>query len=139
MNYKIRTSQRQKQVKEKPKTIAVFSQRRQARKGTAENVATTKRAQGTKNFQSEIFWGLRPRKNNSETGNALFVVARPPLAHWLFPFAFFAPLRGNDGSAAPRDSEREGFEPPSRLRRIRFSRPARSATPPSLHGHRRKL
>ena len=44
--------------------------------------------------------------------------------------------RGAPPHPPPGVSEREGFEPPSRLRRIRFSRPARSATPPSLHSLR---
>ena len=52
----------------------------------------------------------------------------------LRPLAFIR--GGNQPARWFPDSEREGFEPPSRLRRIRFSRPARSATPPSLHSHR---
>ena len=82
--------------------------------------------------------GHKERKERRETateylgGNSRKQRA-PPI---LFALCLCASVRDVFGCCWLRDSEREGFDPPSRLRRIRFSRPARSATPPSLHSHR---
>ena len=76
--------------------------------GNSRRVLAPKNAKSAEK-QPQNFWGEQP-KTTSPSYSALCLCAS---------------VRDVFGCCRLRDSEREGFEPPSRLRRIRFSRPAR--------------